>query len=142
MATSSSLFVDTSGWAYLVDRHVTLHQDVREIYNQAMRQRRALITTNYIIGELVALLTSRSRISRYQLFTYIDALKKSPNVEIIHVDADLDSEAWNFLKARGDKEWSLVDASSFVIMHKYGMKEALTSDHHFIQAGFICLPAQ
>jgi hypothetical protein len=29
MATKNSLFVDTSGWAYLVDRHNPLHQEMR-----------------------------------------------------------------------------------------------------------------
>ena len=39
------------------------------------------------------------------------------------------------------KEWSLVDASSFVVMTRYGMTEALTTDYHFTQAGFARLPA-
>jgi uncharacterized protein len=67
-------------------------------------------------------------------------LKIASHIEIIHIDAALDTQAWFLLKARDDKEWSLVDASSFVIMAKYGMKEALTTDHHFTQAGFIRLP--
>ncbi len=61
-------------------------------------------------------------------------------IEIIHVDVGLDAQAWELLKARIDKEWSLVDASSFVIMRMYQMTEALTTDHHFTQAGFVRLP--
>ena len=141
MVTSNSLFVDTSGWAYIIDRHDALHRSVRHIYEQAIRQRRLLVTTNYVITELVPLLSSRSRISRQQIFAFVDTLKSSERVEIIHVDPTLDDEAWSLLKARGDKLWSLADASSFVIMNKYGMNEALTTDHHFTQAGFIRLPA-
>lgn len=140
MVTSNSLFVDTSGWAYIIDRHDALHQPVRRIYDQAIRQRRLLVTTNYVIMELVPLLTSRSRTNRQQIFAFVDTLKSSARVEIVHVDPTLDDEAWSLLKARGDKLWSLADASSFVIMSKYGMKEALTTDHHFTQAGFISLP--
>jgi len=57
-------------------------------------------------------------------------------------DMEIKAEAWVFLKTRADKEWSLVDASSFVIMTTYGMTEALTTDHHFTQAGFVRIPAQ
>ena len=142
MATKSSLFVDTSGWAYLVDRRTALHHDVQTIYQQAIARQRLLVTTNYIITEFVALLTSRSRISRQQIIMFVDALKAVPQVEIIHINTELDAEAWMLLKNRTDKEWSLVDASSFVVMTHYGITEALTTDRHFAQAGFVQLPAQ
>lgn len=92
------------------------------------------------IAELVALLSGRSRIPRQQIFAFIDTLKTAPHVQIVHIDTGLDAQAWALLKARPDKEWSLVDASSFVIMTTYGMTEALTTDHHFTQAGFVRLP--
>lgn len=40
---------------------------------------------------------------------------------------------------RTDKNWSLVDCASFVVMRKHGILEALTADHHFEQAGFVRL---
>jgi len=140
MAARNSLFIDTSGWAYLVDRHNPFHDAVRAVYQHALHQQRLLVTTNYVIAELVPLLASRSRIPRQQIFTFVDALKVAPHIEIIHIDPALDAEAWVLLKARIDKEWSLVDASSFVIMTMQGMTEALTTDHHFTQAGFVRLP--
>jgi uncharacterized protein len=66
-------------------------------------------------------------------------LKTSPYVEIIHIDASLDAEAWQLLSQRQDKDWSLVDCSSFAVMRQRRILEALTTDHHFEQAGFVCL---
>lgn len=40
---------------------------------------------------------------------------------------------------RSDKEWSLTDCISFVVMEELGLTEALTADHHFEQAGFSAL---
>jgi predicted nucleic acid-binding protein len=40
---------------------------------------------------------------------------------------------------RQDKSWSLVDCSSFVVMQQRGIVEALTTDEHFEQAGFVRL---
>jgi predicted nucleic acid-binding protein len=141
MATKTSLFVDTSGWANLIERKSPLYRDVSKVYQQALMQQRLLVTTNYIISELVALLTSRSRIPRQEIVLFVDALKTTPHVEIIHIDISYDNEAWKLLKKRVDKEWSLVDASSFTVMARFGMTEALTTDHHFTQAGFVRLPA-
>lgn len=142
MATRNSLFVDTSGWAYLLDQSSDFHHDVQTVYQQAVERNRLLVTTNYVIAELIALLSSRSRISRQQIIAFVEALKAAPHVEIIHIDTNLDKSAWILLKTYTDKKWSLVDACSFVIMTGYGMTEAITSDHHFTQAGFVRLPAQ
>jgi hypothetical protein len=40
---------------------------------------------------------------------------------------------------RPDKEWTLTDCISFVVMADEEIEEALTGDHHFEQAGFRAL---
>ncbi len=39
-------------------------------------------------------------------------------------------------RGRPDKEWSLTDCISFVVMRDEHLTEALTADRHFEQAGF------
>ena len=41
--------------------------------------------------------------------------------------------------ARPDKDWSLTDCISFVVMQERNIQDALTADHHFEQAGFVAL---
>ncbi len=60
-------------------------------------------------------------------------------MEIIHIDKTLDAAAWTLLKERLDKEWTLVDCASFVVMQQRDIIEAFTTDHHFEQAGFVSL---
>lgn len=98
------------------------------------------VTTNYIITELVALLSSRYHLPRQQVIMAINALKTDKAVEIVHIEQSIDDAAWALLEARLDKNWSLVDASSFVVMKRFGITQALTTDHHFTQAGFIRVP--
>ena len=59
MPTAKDLFVDTSGWAYYLDRTDPLNAVAVAAVNQALSRRRRLVTTNYIITEVVTLLTSR-----------------------------------------------------------------------------------
>ncbi|GAX40622.1 hypothetical protein NIES4075_15880 [Tolypothrix sp. NIES-4075] len=133
------LFGDRSFWGNLIDPTQNYHTLAANFYRTARQQQRKVIITNYIISELVALLTSPLRLPRNATSAFIQGLKTSPYVEIIHVDAILDAQAWNLLASREDKEWSLVDCSSFVVMQQRGLMEALTTDHHFEQAGFIRL---
>lgn len=54
------------------------------------------------------------------------------NVEIFERGVEL-------YHSRLDKQWSLTDCISFVVMSEEGIAEALTGDHHFEQAGFVAL---
>ena len=133
------LFADTSGWGNLVDSTQPYHSLAANIYRTSRQRGRQVITTNYVIVELVTLMTSPLRLPRSATVAFIESLKTSPWVEIIHIDRQLDEQAWQLLRNRQDKEWSLTDCASFVMMEQRGITEALTSDHHFEQAGFIRL---
>src|SRR6266403_851376 len=96
----SELFADTSGWGNLVDTTQPFHTLATTAYRAARSQGRKVITTNYIVVELVALLTSPLRIPRPLVVNFLDGLKRSPFVEVIHVDPVLDGEAWMLLRSR------------------------------------------
>ncbi|MEA5516142.1 type II toxin-antitoxin system VapC family toxin, partial [Nodularia sp. UHCC 0506] len=70
---------------------------------------------------------------------YVDAVRNAPYINLIHIDAAIDTAAWKLVKTREDKTWSLVDSTSFIVMQQFGIQQALTTDHHFEQAGFIRL---
>jgi predicted nucleic acid-binding protein len=133
------LFADTSGWGNLVDPTQPFHLLAANTYRAARLRSQKIITTNYVLSEVVALFTSPLRIPRSTMVAFIDGLKASSFVEVAHVDEILDQDAWNLLRTRLDKDWSLVDCASFVLMQQRGITDTLTSDHHFEQAGFIRL---
>jgi len=133
------LFADTSGWGTLVDSIQPFHALAANIYREARLRSQKIVTTNYVLTEVVALFTSPLRVARPTIVAFIEGLKSSSFVEVAHVDEILDQDAWNLLRSRLDKQWSLIDCASFVLMQQRGITEALTSDHHFEQAGFIRL---
>lgn len=135
----SDLFVDTSGWGNLLDLSQPFHPQATTLYRLARQQQRKAITTNYILTELVALLTSPLRMPRPQIIAFIQSLKTSPYIDILHIGPETDTQAWQLLANREDKNWSLVDCSSFIVMQQKNIAESLTNDHHFEQAGFIRL---
>ena len=97
------------------------------------------VTTNYVLAELVALMTNSLRFHRPRIVEFINGIKESPFFDIIHIDEDLDIKSWELLSNRADKNWSLADCSSFVIMQENEILAPLTTDHHFEQAGFVRL---
>lgn len=135
----SSVFIDTAGWASPFLSSEPFHQQATLWFQQARGQNIQFVTTNYILLELVALFTSPLRVPRPKLFQYTDAIINAPYVTQLYVDITLEGEAWTLLKNRPDKSWSLVDAASFVVMQRLDITEALTTDHHYEQAGFVRL---
>jgi predicted nucleic acid-binding protein len=123
----------------LYDVAQPFHRLARTVYRTARQQNRTFVTTNYVIAELVALLTSPFRVPRPDLVRFISALKSAPHIEVFHVDPVVDGHGWQLLQNRQDKLWSMVDCVSFVVMQRRGILEALTTDHHFEQAGFVRL---
>jgi predicted nucleic acid-binding protein len=79
------------------------------------------------------------RIPKPQQVQLVEDLRNDPTIEIVPVDQALEIAAWQLWKTRLDKDWSLVDCASFVIMQQRGLTEAITTNHHFEQAGFIRL---
>jgi hypothetical protein len=66
-------------------------------------------------------------------------LEADPNVEILPLSEELYARALQLYNTRSDKEWGLVDCVSFIVMLDRGIQDALTSDKHFLQAGFRAL---
>lgn len=96
-----------------------------------------LITTEAVLMEYGNILSSVN--VREKAFRYIQFLRNDPNTEIISIDSELFEKGLADFGKYKDKEWSLVDCISFVIMRKKKMLYALTSDEHFEQAGFIIM---
>ncbi len=130
----NKVFIDTSGWASFFIEKDPYYVEALRLMRQWQQQNRHIVTTNYVLTELIALFT-RERVQRSTALDYIENIRSADWVEIVHID----EKAWQLLADRLDKKWSLVDAVSFVVMQERGMTEALTADHHFEQAGFVRL---
>jgi uncharacterized protein len=69
------------------------------------------------------------------------SLADDRRIMIVPPNQELFDEGIHLFAERPDKEWSLTDCISFIIMREYDLTDALTADHHFEQAGFrILLP--
>jgi uncharacterized protein len=91
-------------------------------------------TTTAVLTEVANTLSRRpTRRSMTQLW---DSLRDDDMVDLVFVDEELWMRAFDFYQQRSDKEWSLTDCISFLVMWDREITEAVTADHHFEQAGF------
>lgn len=128
------MFLDTSGLLCLQHASEAQH-DIALAYFDASFER---LTHSYVLAEYVALAQVRG-FPREEALAFVADLQDSPEVDVVYVDETLHRAALELLQKRLDKSWSLADAVSFVLMQRSNLTEALTTDHHFEQAGFIRL---
>jgi predicted nucleic acid-binding protein len=76
---------------------------------------------------------------RKQNLEFTQRILDSTEIEIVWVDETLHRQAVALLRERGDKNYSLCDAASFVVMRMRGIAKSLTTDKHFRQEGFVRL---
>jgi len=65
----------------------------------------------------------------------VGELASDPNVMVVEEPSSF-REGVALFRDRPDKHWSLTDCISFAIMGRLEIRDALTGDHHFEQAGF------
>lgn len=128
------MLIDTSGWFCLLDDEDWRHDVALAVYSA----NKIRVTHSYVISELVGLAISKWR-ALPKVLDYVEDIFRDENITIVWVDEALTRQAMDLLQSRSDKSWSLCDAVSFVLMEDLQLTEALTTDHHFEQAGFIKL---
>jgi len=125
------VLLDTSGLLCFLDRREYRHSDAATLFAAAPIR----LTHNYVLAELIALAQSRD-LPRTAILDFCRDLTNNPEVRVVWVDQELHNAAFALLQARHDKSWSLCDAVSFEVMKRNNVLEALSTDHHFTQAGF------
>lgn len=103
------------------------------------RQHVELVTTAWVLTELANALCKQE--VRGAFLSTLQRLRSNPAVTIIKPDQRWFDAGVELFAARPDKDWSLTDCISFVVMQDRGIAEALTGDRHFEQAGFKALLA-
>jgi predicted nucleic acid-binding protein len=132
-----NVFADTAAFIALLIRRDEFHQKANKIMAELSEKDTKLFVTELILMELANALSSVEL--RARAVTLINELRTLPNVEIIWSSTELFEKAWTLYGERLDKEWSLTDCASFVVMKELEITLAFTSDKHFEQAGFVKL---
>ena len=133
----TEVFLDASYAIALSSVKDQYHQQAVMLSEKLETEEARLLTTRAVILEIGnALSKQRYRSAAIELLT---SLAEDPTVEIVTLSEELFERAFRFYQSRQDKEWGITDCISFVVMQERGLTEALTTDEHFLQAGFRAL---
>ncbi len=128
------MLLDTSGLLCYLDKDDSLHEKAVEFFDSAD----SMLVCDYVLAEFIPLCQVRG-LNRDKTLAFVEIILASTLIEKIWTSEKNYFDALKLLKTRRDKTYSLCDGVSFVLMREHKISEALTTDKHFEQEGFIRL---
>jgi predicted nucleic acid-binding protein len=129
----AKLFLDTVFIQAILNPHDQYHQAAMQ-FLPYVKNATAVWVTEAIFMEVGNAL---SRYHRPKVSAFIKQCYQTDNLFVVTITPNLFQKGLNLYESRADKSWGLVDC--FIVMEENQVTDALTSDIHFIQAGFQAL---
>jgi predicted nucleic acid-binding protein len=134
---ANEIFADTSGFYALLISKDDQHRAANRILAQARQRRRRFVTSDHVLDETATLLKARGH--AHLLAAFFEKVMSSQVCRIEWTDPEQFHDAQAFFLKHVDQAWSFTDCLSFRIMKDLRLREALTKDAHFHEAGFVAL---
>ncbi len=128
------IFADTGYFIALLKERDDLHERALR-WADAIQE--PILTSDYVLVEVAN--NASAPIIRRRLHVFLENVRGTADIEVAPASTVLMEVGIALHKAQPDKEWSLTDCISFVLMQERGVTRALAFDHHFEQAGFEAL---
>ncbi len=96
-----------------------------------------MVTTEYVLVETATFL--RAHALPHFEDRFFELLDRTIRLCIVWSSPEFFDRTRRFFLKHQDHGWSFTDCATFVLMREEGMRDALTTDKHFKQAGFVPL---
>ena len=126
-------FVDSSFWIAEAVPRDRRHDEAARLASAYAARR--LVTSNLVLAETWTFL--RKRVGHPFAMAWLDRARSSRDLALERVEEHLEDDAWRWLRVHDERPYSFVDATSFALMRKLRIREALAFDGDFAAAGFI-----
>ncbi len=131
----SRFLIDTVFIQALLNPRDQYHQQAKR-WREPVRNAAQVWVTEAILTEVANAL---SAIDRVNAVRFIQLCYTTKNIQVVNINQQLFIQALQLYETRPDKTWGLTDCISFVVMQEENLIDAVTSDVHFVQAGFRAL---
>jgi len=132
-----TVFVDTSALLAVLDADDQWHQEADAVWQRLMYSDEELLTTSYVLVEIISLAQSRLGLEAVGVF----AREIAPVLPVHWLDAETHRAALDALLVAARRKLSVVDCASFEVMRRREVQRAFAFDGHFEEQGFELLKA-
>ena len=131
---SKPVFGDASFFFGLAAKRDVAHDAATRTFVALLRANRRMVTTDYVIDETLTLTKARTNAST--ALALLDRIERSTAIIVESISPARFESAKALFRKHADHGYSFTDCTSFVVMRELGISDALTTDRHFVEAGF------
>ncbi len=128
------VFADTSYYVALLSSADEWHERAIDWSEKLLGRQ---VVTEYVLVELGSALADVR--DRHLFVPFVRHVLADAETLFVPASNSLLRSGLDLFARRPDKDWSLVDCISFIVMKQRRVSDALTTDRHFEQAGFKAL---
>ena len=128
------VFADTFYFLALLNKR---DEQRERVLSMTRKLQGELVTSEWVFMELADALADT--LGRPLVRPFIERFRSDARSTVIPASQSIFERGLELYSDRKDMDWSLTDCTSFVIMTDRHLREALTGDHHFEQAGYVAL---
>jgi uncharacterized protein len=128
-------YVDTGYWIAILSALDQWHSRAVAVSKRFAASDR-FYTSDFVLLELMNFFSASGPLHRSNVCTMVDWIQTNSNHIVLPISQQHFLDSRRMYKRHADKEWSLTDCSSFLLMKEFGIEDVLTFDRHFNQAGF------
>ena len=131
------IFIDTWAWLCLRDKREVHHDKSKKIFQEYLKNKIRLFTTDYILDETFTLLFKRLSPDKANesIVMILEAIKRE-RLQLVRIDENRFQNTITLRTRLIDKpNISFTDLSSMVVMKEYEIDDIFTADNHFIKVG-------
>jgi hypothetical protein len=134
------IFIDTGAWVALELPRESKHGAAAACLERIRGGvHGAAVTSDFVLDETLTLLRMKAGLAAAE--SVAKRAMESESVRVAYVGPETFRQAWEMMRSRRDKKWSLTDCTSFLLMRELGITVAFTLDGNFEEAGFERIPA-
>lgn len=127
------VFVDASALVSSLIHHDSNNDKAKKIIDQLEEQGAQLITTNFVIAEVLTVVAMKYKKETAVLFG--EQLREN-GIDVVHVDQDLFESSWQLFRQEKSKNVGFVDCMSFALIKTFRIPAAFSFDKDFLGRGF------
>ncbi len=132
------VFIDTWGWVTLRDKSELKHRSISRIFQELIKNKIKLFTSDYVLDETITLIFKRLPIeTALEALEQIEFACSDSTISLLHVDIETFFKTLVMRKKFFDQpNISFTDFSSAILMSERKISKIITADAHFTHLGF------
>jgi len=136
------VFVDSGGWLSVLIRTDRYHQAGSHYYQQILAQRAILLTSDFVLDEVITRLRYDVGHATAAQFIYLARQAAEQQVlQVLRVNEEIWREAEDLFLEYADVKLSFTDCTSFALIRRYPVDAVFGYDRHFAMLGYALSPA-